>query len=317
MITNQIPKAVEILNNNGIVAIPTETVYGLAGNIYSETAIKSIFETKQRPFYNPLIVHISSLQKLNEVAINIPDTAYKLANAFWPGPLTLVLQKHPNIPLLVTGGKNTVAVRIPNHPITLDLLNQIDYPLAAPSANLFGQLSPTCASHVLESFDKNCPLILDGGVCESGVESTIIGFENDLPVVYRFGAIAIEDIEKKVGKIEAITNNDKSPNAPGMLSKHYAPRTKLVVSEFVTEEILNYPNLKIGLLLFKNTSHFNEIKHIEILSLNGNLTEAASNLYAALHRLDKLGLDIIIAEKLPNVGLGKTMNDRLERGTKI
>ncbi len=316
MITHHIYDAINVLNNNGIVAIPTETVYGLAGNIYSETAIKSIFETKKRPFFNPLIVHISSLQKLNEIAINIPENAYKLANAFWPGPLTLILDKHPNIPLLITGGKNTVAVRIPNHPITLDLLNQIDFPLAAPSANLFGQLSPTCAAHVLTGFKTNCPLILDGGVCQSGVESTIIGFENGQPIVYRFGAIAIEDIEKIVGKIEAFTHNEKTPNAPGMLSKHYAPRTKLIVCDNINDEILKYPNLKVGLLLFTKTHLFKEIQHQEILSVSGNLTEAASNFYAALHRLDKLGLDIIIAEKLPEIGLGKTMNDRLERGTK-
>ncbi|TAH02445.1 MAG: threonylcarbamoyl-AMP synthase [Sphingobacteriales bacterium] len=316
MITHHISDAINVLNTNGIVAIPTETVYGLAGNIYSETAIKSIFETKHRPFYNPLIVHISSLQKLNEIAINIPDTAYKLANAFWPGPLTLVLDKHPNIPLLITGGKNTVAVRMPNHPIALDLLNQLDFPLAAPSANLFGQLSPTCAAHVLESFKNNCPLILDGGVCESGVESTIIGFKNGQPIVYRFGAIALENLEAVIGKISTQTHNDTSPNAPGMLTKHYAPRTKLIVCDNINDEILKYPNLKVGLLLFTKTQLFIEIQHQEILSIGGNLTEAASNLYATLHRLDKLGLDVLIAEKLPEIGLGKTMNDRLERGTK-
>lgn len=316
MITYQISDAINVLNNNGIVAIPTETVYGLAGNVYSEKAIKSIFETKQRPFFNPLIVHISSLQKLNEIAINIPANAYKLADAFWPGSLTLVLDKHPKIPILITGGKNTVAVRVPNHPLTLKLLNQLDYPLAAPSANLFGQLSPTCATHVLESFKKNCPLILDGGVCESGVESTIIGFENGQPIVYRFGAIALESLEAVIGKISTRTHNDTSPNAPGMLTKHYAPRTKLIVCDNISDEILKYPNLKVGLLLFTKTHLFKEIQHQEILSVSGNLTEAASNLYAALHRLDKLGLDVFIAEKLPEIGLGKTMNDRLERGTK-
>jgi L-threonylcarbamoyladenylate synthase len=315
LITNQLPDALKVLNNNGIVAIPTETVYGLAGNIYSETAIKSIFETKKRPFFNPLIVHIASLQKLSEVAINIPETAYKLANAFWPGSLTLVLDKHPNVPLLITGGKNTVAVRVPNHPIALNLLNQLDFPLAAPSANLFGQLSPTCAAHVLASFKTNCPLVLDGGVCKSGIESTIIGFQNGQPIVYRFGAIAVENIEAIIGKITTLTHNNKNPNAPGMLSKHYAPRTPLIVCDAINSEILKHPTLKIGVLLF-TTNHYDTIPHHEILSAKGSLAEAASNLYAALHRLDKLGLDIIIAEKLPNIGLGKTINDRLERGTK-
>jgi L-threonylcarbamoyladenylate synthase len=315
LITQHIPEAIKVLNNNGIVAIPTETVYGLAGNIYSEKAIKSIFEIKQRPFFNPLIVHISSLQKLADVAINIPEMAYKLASVFWPGPLTLVLNKHPNVPLLITGGKNTVAVRMPNHPITLTLLNQLDFPLAAPSANLFGQLSPTCAAHVLAGFKTNVPLILDGGVCQSGVESTIIGFENGKPIIYRLGAIAIEDIENVVGKIGTSTHNNTEPNAPGMLSKHYAPHTKLIVTDSINDIISNYSNLKIGLLLFTNKMAY-DLPYQEILSKKGNLAEAASNLYAALHRLDNLGLDIIIAEKLPNKGLGNTINDRLDRGTK-
>ncbi len=315
MITHHIPEAIKVLNNNGIVAIPTETVYGLAGNIYSEKAIKSIFEIKQRPFFNPLIVHISSLQKLADVAINVPEMAYTLASVFWPGPLTLVLDKHPNVPLLVTGGKNTVAVRVPNHPISLALLNQLDFPLAAPSANLFGQLSPTCAAHVLAGFKTNTPLILDGGVCQSGVESTIIGFENKQPIIYRLGAIALEDIENVVGKINLATHNNTEPNAPGMLSKHYAPRTKLIVTDSITDAIYNHNHLKIGLLLFSNKIVY-DLPYQEILSTSGNLVEAASNLYAALHRLDNLGLDIIIAEKLPNSGLGNTINDRLERGTK-
>ncbi|TAF46520.1 MAG: threonylcarbamoyl-AMP synthase [Sphingobacteriales bacterium] len=315
MITPHIHKAIQVLNSQGIVAIPTETVYGLAGNIYSKTAIKNIFETKQRPFYNPLIVHISSLQKLDEVAVNIPEVAYKLANVFWPGPLTLVLDKNKNIPLLVTGGKNTVAVRIPNHPIALALLNQLDYPLAAPSANLFGQLSPTSAAHVLASFKTHCPLVLDGGICQSGVESTIVGFESGKAIIYRLGAIAQEAIEAVIGILETKTLDNAAPQAPGMLSKHYAPRTKLILSNNISDSIGKYSDLKIGLLLFKNYKGYS-IAHQEVLSANGNLTQAASNLYAALHRLDNCGLDVIIAERMPNDGLGCTINDRLERGTK-
>lgn len=315
MITHIISEAVKTLNNHGIVAIPTETVYGLAGNIYSEKAINSIFEAKKRPFFNPLIVHISSIDKLDEIAINIPDIAYTLANTFWPGPLTLVLDKHKNIPFLVTGGKNTVAVRVPNHTTTLALLNQLNFPLAAPSANIFGQLSPTCAAHIMDSFKPNTPLILDGGVCENGIESTIVGFENGQPVIYRFGAISLEDIENVIGKINKIIQKNRKLIAPGMLKKHYAPLTKLLVTNNICNKINEFKGLKVGLLLFDNKKVY-DIPYQEILTTKGNLAEAASNLYACLHRLDSLGLDIIIAEKLPNKGLGVTINDRLTRGTK-
>ncbi|TGE15790.1 L-threonylcarbamoyladenylate synthase [Hymenobacter elongatus] len=314
--SKDIQKAVEILNKEELVAIPTETVYGLAGNIYSEKAIRKIFEMKNRPLFNPLIVHIHSINQLNEFISYIPKKALLLANAFWPGALTLVLKKKSHVPDLITSGKDSVAIRIPNHPVTLALLEQLNFPLAAPSANPFGCISPTKAIHVEEYFGNNIQMVLDGGNCKNGIESTIIGFPYDEPVVYRLGAISIEDIEKVVGKIEIKNKKESTPDAPGMLSKHYAPLTNTYLASNIEQFIKSFPDKKIGLLLFCSEVNAPQIIHQEILSKNGNLEEAATNLYSALHLLDKLNLDAIIAERLPDIGLGKSINDRLERATK-
>ena len=316
LISNSINKAVVLLNKEQIIGIPTETVYGLAGNIYSQKAIQSIFTMKQRPSFNPLIVHIKSVKDLPEIARDIPEKALMLAAAFWPGPLTLVLKKQTTIPDLVTGGKDTVAVRVPNHHLTLSLLDQLAYPLAAPSANPFGCISPTKAEHVANYFQDLLPMVLDGGTCQKGIESTIIGFENGEPVLYRLGSIATEDIEAIVGAVKMITHNDNAPVAPGMLSRHYAPLTTTLLTTNVAEMLRTFSNKKIGVLVFQNTIYDPNIEEQEILSPAGNLEEAASQLYAALHRLDKCKLDFIIAERFPNLGLGKTINDRLQRATK-
>ena len=316
MLTTDIYKAKEVLLKNELVAIPTETVYGLAGNAYSESALKKIFKLKNRPFYNPLILHISSVNYLKEVAVNIPKIALKLAEEFWPGPLTLVLQKKSHISDLITASKDTVAVRVPNHPVALALLNKLDFPIAAPSANPFGSISPTNAEHVFNYFGEAINIILDGGECEKGLESTIIGFENNNTILYRHGAISLEEIEKIVGKISIKTNSDNSPNAPGMLSRHYAPTTDTYLTNNIAELIKCFEGRKIGLLLFKNHIQNKNIFHQEILSKTGDFNEAAKNLYAAMHRLDQNKLDVILAERLPDKGLGKTINDKLERATK-
>jgi len=317
MITTDINKAKIVLENNGLIALPTETVYGLAGNAYSDIAIKKIFELKNRPFYNPLIVHIKAISSVFEVATEIPDTALLLAEKLWPGPLTLVLNKKAPISDLITAGKKTVAVRVPSHPITLDLLHKIDFPLTAPSANPFGSISPTSAKHVFNYFGNELEVILDGGDCEKGVESTIIGFENNSPILYRQGSITQEMIEQIIGnKISAKTSSDASPNAPGMLSRHYAPLTDTYLTDNVPDFLKHFEGKKIGVLLYKQPIEHSNIVQEEILSLNGDLNEAAKNLYAAMHRLDQLKLDVIIAEKFPSQGLGKTINDKLERATK-
>lgn len=316
MIITTINKAKEALLKEEIIGIPTETVYGLAGNAYSETALKKIFALKKRPFYNPLIVHIKSVEYLNTIARDIPDIALKLAKEFWPGPLTLVLKKQSHISDLITAGKETVAIRVPNHPVALALLEQLDFPLAAPSANPFGSISPTIAIHVLDYFEDELSVILEGGTCERGVESTIIGFEDNIPILYRYGSISVEEIEQVVGNLQIAVNNDSKPNSPGMLSRHYAPKTDTYLTSNVSELLQSFQGKKIGLLLYKNQILNQENTIQEVLSETGDLKEAATKLYAALHRLDKNNLDIIIAEKFPNEGLGKTLNDRLQRAIK-
>lgn len=324
IISKDISKAIQLLTAEDIVAIPTETVYGLAGNIYSEKAIKSIFETKKRPFFNPLIVHIASIDQLSNIVAYIPEKAQLLAEAFWPGPITLVLKKKAVIPDLITGGKDTVAVRVPNHPTTLELLSKLEFPLAAPSANPFSSISPTTAQHVETYFKDNIKMVLDGGACTSGIESTIIGFENDEPIIYRLGSTAIEDIEAVVGKIDIKnsvtesnpTETQETPDAPGMLARHYAPKTKTILTDTVLEAISHYPDKRIGVLVFNAEVESNLVTTQISLSKTGDLREAASKLYDALHQLDTFDLDIIIAEKFPDYGLGKSINDRLTRATK-
>lgn len=316
MISKDIDKAVQILNLDGLVAIPTETVYGLAGNIYSATAVKRIFDLKQRPSYNPLIVHVGSVEQLDGLVEDMPEKAKILADTFWPGPLTMVLKKKQIVPDSVTAGKDTVAVRIPNHPVTLELLQSLDFPLAAPSANLFGMISPTKAEHVEHYFKEGLPMILDGGDCQNGIESTIIGFENNEAILYRLGSLSVEDIEAAIGHVKVRNNKEKSPDAPGMLSKHYAPQTPTFLSADVSFLVEENRGKKIGLLLFTKPSENEGIYHQEILSKNADLKEAASNLYSALHRLDEMNLDMIIAQEFPDFGLGKSINDRLTRATK-
>jgi len=316
IISTDISKAIELLNNEELVAIPTETVYGLAGNIYSEKAIKLIFNTKKRPSFNPLIVHIASKDRLSDIVTHIPEKAKLLADAFWPGPITLVLPKQKSIPNIITSNKSTVAVRVPNHPKTLELLKQLDFPLAAPSANPFSNISPTKPEHVENYFRNDIKLVLDGGPCTSGIESTIIGFENDEPIIYRLGSIPIEEIETIVGKIKVKNKKEVSPDAPGMLERHYAPKTTTVLTDNVIETLKQNKNKRIGLITFCTQTENIQVTSEFILSVNCDMNEAASKLYDALHYMDNKNLDIIIAEQFPDHGLGKSINDRLLRATK-
>jgi L-threonylcarbamoyladenylate synthase len=313
-ISKDIQKAVTILTNEELVAIPTETVYGLAGNIFSEKAIKSVFSTKKRPFFNPLIVHIPSVDSLENIVSYIPKKAKLLATAFWPGSMTLVLKKKAVIPDLITAGKDTVAVRVPNHPVTLELLKQLPFPLAAPSANPFGSISPTKPLHVERYFKEDVKMILDGGACSNGIESTIIGFENDEPVIYRLGALALEEIEAVVGKIPVKNKKEENPDAPGMLARHYAPSTRTFLVDDIDNMIKSHVGKKIGVLVFKNSLNDKSLNEV-VLSKKGSMEEAASKLYDSLHELDSKNLDIIIAERFPDRGLGKSINDRLQRAT--
>ena len=306
-------RAAALLRAGRLVAIPTETVYGLAANIFDEAAVRSIFRVKQRPLFNPLIVHLSAADRVETVARRVPPTAQRLAAAFWPGPLTLVLKKQPTVPDLITAGKNTVAVRVPDHPRTLELLAQLPFPLAAPSANPFNRISPTRAAHVADYFGDEIPLILDGGECPRGIESTILGFEDETPVLYRLGSLALEDIEAVAGPVLVRNQAAQTPDAPGMLKKHYAPRTETRLLDGLAELPPTYAPERTGVICFTDAPSTTSFAAVRILSERGDYREAAARLYDTLHELDRLGLDLIVALRFPDRDLGRTINDRLER----
>jgi L-threonylcarbamoyladenylate synthase len=316
MISKDVHLAATYLKQDGVVGIPTETVYGLAGNAYSDVAINKIFEVKKRPNSNPLILHVKNSNELDKIGTQIPELAYKLAEIFWPGPLTLIVKKQPHISNLITASQDTVAVRVPNHTLTLELLNSIDFPLVAPSANPFTRISPIEAPHVEAYFKDQINMVLDGGRCSEGVESTIVGFENNRVVIYRLGAISIEEIEKITNNVSVYKPLDKKIITPGMLKKHYSPNTDIILTRNVSQEIEWFSDKKIGLLLFNAPQPNFNLAYQKILSPDSNLKIATSNLYKALHELDAMNLDLIIAEKFPDYGLGLTINDRLNRATK-
>ena len=295
-----------------VVGIPTETVYGLAGNALNTDAVLTIFRVKNRPSFDPLIVHTNSLSKIDQFVSAIPDAARRLAETCWPGPLTLLLPKRDLIPDLATSGLPTVAVRIPNHPLTLALLESLDFPLAAPSANPFGYISPTTAQHVADQLGDQVPYILDGGPAQVGLESTIVGFGSATPTIYRLGGMAIEQIERLIGPVNIRTHSTSDPHAPGMLSSHYAPRKPLLL---LAPGTTPPPGERTGALVFREPFGGIRSENQRVLSPTGDLAEGAKNLFAHLRALDALDLDVLYAEPLPNTGLGQAMNDRLRRAS--
>lgn len=311
-ITTDIEKCKRLLSQGELVAIPTETVYGLAANIFNEDAVQRIFQVKGRPSFNPLIVHIHDRGQLGLLTTHVPKSAYALAEAFWPGSLTLVLPKQDSVPMSITAGKDTVAVRMPNHPLALELLQGLSFPIAAPSANPSTRVSPTSAAHVEHYFGDRIPAILDGGTCQVGLESTIVGFDGETPIIYRKGGISVEAIEAIVGSVILITENETTPQAPGMSLKHYAPKTPLRICDNLTEMLSLNPNKKVGILSFYEDA-FPNAERVIVLSKDKNLEMAAQGLFAALHTLDAMGLDLILAERFPEAGLGRSINDRLFR----
>ncbi len=312
LIGTDLEKAISLLNADRLVSIPTETVYGLAGNALSEKAVLKIYEAKERPRFNPLIIHVSHIDRLKGLVAEIPETAKVIIEKFWPGPLTLLLPKTDLVPDIITAGSPYVAVRIPKHPLTLALLEKLDYPLAAPSANPSGYVSPTTAQHVQDQLGEKIEYILNGGTCEVGIESTIIGFPSEKDVrVYRLGGIALEDLQAYVqGELMVNTKAVQNTDAPGMLESHYAPTVKLIIGE---PNNLNYE--RIGALRF--STYHPEIPRDKqiILSKNGSLKEAALNLFASLRLLDTLGVNTVYGEYVPDYGLGKAINDRLRRAS--
>lgn len=301
-------KASGLLKQGDLVAIPTETVYGLATNALDTAAVVKIFEAKDRPFFDPLIIHVASVNDFERYCKNIPEIAYQLASKFCPGPLTMLLDKKEIVPDLVTSGLPQVAIRIPNHELTLALLKEVGLPLAAPSANPFGYISPTTAAHVEQQLGEKIQYILDGGDCEIGVESTIVGFEEDTIVVYRLGGLAIEKLESFGKKVELRINHSSNPQAPGQLKSHYAPRKPMFVGD-IEELITHNSGKKMSVLSFYTTYRV----FTKQLSPKKDLHEAAHNLFAYLRELDSSDTEIILAEKFPDTFLGRAINDRLER----
>jgi L-threonylcarbamoyladenylate synthase len=312
MIGTNINEAIALLLDERVVAIPTETVYGLAGNAYSAKAVAAIFEIKNRPSFDPLIIHTSSFSRVQEFVLHIPEQAALLAASLMPGPLTLLLDKAAVIPDIVTAGSPRVAIRIPSHPLCLKLLEALPFPLAAPSANPFGYISPTTAQHVFDQLGDKVPYILDGGPAEVGLESTILGFEGDQAIIYRKGGTAVEVIESLIGPVVIRPHSTSNPQAPGMLKSHYAPKAGLIIGN-IEEEIAKHRHKKIGTISFyKKIAGIPPAQQV-ILSPKQDLKEAAFRLFAGMRQLDQMSLDMIIAELVPEKGLGRAINDRLRR----
>jgi L-threonylcarbamoyladenylate synthase len=284
-------------------------VYGLAANALDPVAVEKIFIAKNRPSNNPLIVHISTTDDISKYVQHIPESAQVLAKAFWPGPLTMIFQKKNSIPDSVTAGDTTVAIRMPNHPLLQALLDIVPFPLAAPSANPFMYVSPVTAQHVLGHLTGRIPYILDGGRCQHGIESTIVSFDGEEVQILRAGAIDAKMMESVLGHEVRDTTANKHTKRAGMYMKHYSPHTPLVLGSYEERERFTGT---LGYLTFSRVLDVSPNFQYQ-LSPTGDLSEAAHNLYHALHILDQSGCDTIVAELLPETGIGKALNERLRK----
>jgi L-threonylcarbamoyladenylate synthase len=309
--TENILAAAKVINGGGLVAFPTETVYGLGADGLNPIAVAKVFEVKKRPTFNPLILHISQKEQLEKYSSIKSDKVFKLIEKFWPGPLTLVLPKTSIVPDIVTAGNLTVAIRMPNHPVALQLIEACNTPIAAPSANKFGHLSPTEASHVEKYLGNKVEMILDGGKCQVGVESTILQYHENEFYFLRPGGLSKEELESEVGKIKSGKVNQNKPNAPGQLPFHYSPNTKL---KFFDKKFLDV-NKKIGALFFKDNKYDFQFASVKILSTSGNMHEAAGNLFQRLHELEVENIDLILVEPVEESGLGLAIMDRLKKAS--
>ena len=315
-ISNNIEEAIHLLKAGELVAIPTETVYGLAENGFDEDAVLKIFSAKNRPHFNPLILHVGNIEQLKNLVEEFPEIGKEILKKYSPGPITLLLKKKSIVSDLVTAGSEFVAVRIPNHPLTLELLNRIDFPLAAPSANPFGYVSPTKANHVEQQLGTKLQLILDGGECQVGIESTILGFEAGKIIIHRLGNITPEQLIQDFPDWEVIIANEgkERPSAPGQLKSHYAP-AKTCYFGNIEKLVAQFIDMKIGAIMFKaKTSLIEEDKQI-IIAPDGKLETAAKNLFAALREIENLDCDLVLLEEMPNQGIGLAINDRLKRAS--
>jgi L-threonylcarbamoyladenylate synthase len=311
--------AVELLRKGELVALPTETVYGLAADALNPIAVAKIFEAKERPRFDPLIVHLPSrewLEKIADVPTRDRQLICKLANNFWPGPLTIVLSKDGVVPDIVTAGLETVAVRISAHPIFADIVSTFGEPLAAPSANSFGRVSPTTAQHVFEELGGRIALVIDAGPTEHGIESTIVAVRGGEIEILRRGPVTEEQLSG-IAKVATVAPTSKI-SVPGQLPSHYAPKTPLRLindaKSFSPEK-----SQRVGLLAWKPSgvlrANVDRFVAVQDLSQRQDVREAAANLFGSLRKLDALGLDLIVAERVPTAGLGAAIMDRLERAS--
>jgi L-threonylcarbamoyladenylate synthase len=311
-----VQKAARLLSEGKVIAMPTETVYGLAANAFSKGAIARIYEIKQRPRFNPLIIHSNTIRRFSQWIPNIPEEVFQLARVFSPGPITYVVPSNKRIPDIVTAGTGAVAIRVPQHPLAMALLAAVDFPVAAPSANPSGYVSPTTARHVFEQLSKQVPYILDGGECQVGLESTIVSFLDKTPRILRYGAISKEQLEHVLqNPVEDVVSN---PNpvavAPGMLLKHYATKHQLIVGD-VNELLKLHSGKRVGIISFIEKYPNHKSGPVFCLSPDGNLAKAATRLFAAMRELDKTNVDLILAENFPDESIGKAINDRLKRAS--
>ena len=307
-----VSEAARLLKEGEVVAIPTETVYGLAGNAFEPKALAKIFAAKERPTFDPLIVHIADIAQLTDIAKDIPDSAYKLAEAYWPGPMTIILPKKDCIPDLCTSALPSVAVRFPSHPIAQAIIKESGLPLAAPSANLFKHVSPTTAEHVAAQLADRIAGIVDGGPCSVGVESSIISLVGE-PTVMRPGAITPEMFKAILGevKIKESTSKPGQPMlAPGQCDTHYRPQVPLYYGEVPAGYTLPEHTVRIAF-----GSQAGPIPATVNLSATGDMVEATSKLYAFMHDLDKSEYNLILVDPIPNTGVGMALNDRLKRAS--
>jgi L-threonylcarbamoyladenylate synthase len=313
-----IERAAEVLRGGGLVAFPTETVYGLGANALEDSAVRRIFEAKGRPAYNPLIVHVADVAAAKRIATAWPEAADRAAAAFWPGPLTLVLPKHPSIPDIVTGSLGTVAVRVPAHPVALALLRACGVPVAAPSANRFTRVSPTTAEHVARGLGARADLILDGGATPYGIESTVLDLSVAQPRILRPGVIDVDELERVLGPVAAADTAAADPEAglpsPGMLERHYSPHAEVAV--FSTREAAaelavsaRRAGRRVGALLM----HPVETPLDEVVALPADARGYARLLYAALHSLDDARCDLVLIEQVPDTAAWAGVRDRLRR----
>ncbi len=307
-----VKKAAAIIRGGGVAAFPTETVYGLGADGLNPEACARIFEIKKRPRFDPLILHECSAARASRLFSGVPAAARRLMKRFWPGPLTLVLPKASAVPDIVTAGLPTVAVRVPANRHALALIKAAGRPIAAPSANSFGRLSPTTAAHVQKQLGCGPDIILDGGRTAIGVESTIITFEGGRPVLLRPGGLPLEEIEKVAGPaVKQGRSYGRTPPAPGCLKKHYAPRSKLVI---ITPGQAVKQGARTGYLAFSKEPA-GKFRMVKVLSRSGDLREAAAGLFSALHQLEASGAAVIYAERVPAHGLGRAIMDRLGRAS--